>query len=66
MADTISYIQAHGFDTWQDLMAALSDVGTQAGEMQTALRTTEQRLKEVNEQVLPQLSVLILYFLQRL
>ena len=51
MANTISYVQEHGFDTRQDLSAALNDAGTQTAEMRKALRSTEQRLKEVNEQI---------------
>ena len=51
MARTISYVQEHGFDTRQDLMAALEDSQSQAGDMRKALRTTEQRLRDVNEQI---------------
>lgn len=51
MAKTIAYVQEHGFDTRQDLSAALDDAGTQTGEMRKALRSTEQRIKEINEQI---------------
>lgn len=51
MAKTIAYVQEHGFDTRQDLSAALDDTGTQTGEMRKALRSTEQRIKEINEQI---------------
>lgn len=51
MAKTIAYVQEHGFDTRQDLSAALDDAGIRTGEMRKALRSTEQRIKEISEQI---------------
>ena len=51
MAKTIAYIQEHGYDTQDDLLTAFSETQAQANDMRKALRSTEQRLKEINEQI---------------
>ena len=51
MAKTVSYVQEHGYDTRQALVSAFENAQAQTGEMRTALRSTEQTLKEINEQI---------------
>lgn len=51
MAKTVVYIQEHGYDSQEDLQAAFSEAQVQATEMRKTLRSTEQKLKEVNEQI---------------
>lgn len=51
MAKTVAYIQEHGYDSREDLQAAFSEAQVQTTEMRKALRSTEQRLKEINEQI---------------
>lgn len=48
---TVAYIQEHGYDSQEDLQAAFSKAQVQTTEMRKALRSTEQKLKEVNEQI---------------
>ena len=51
MAKTVAFIQEHGYDSQEDLQAAFSESQMQTTEMRKALRSTEQKLKEVNEQI---------------
>lgn len=51
MAKTVAYIQEHGYDTKDDLKAAFDEAQTQTTEMRKTLRSTEKRLREVNEQI---------------
>lgn len=51
MAKTVAYVQEHGYDTQDDLLTAFSEAQTQTSDMRKALRSTEQRLKEINEQI---------------
>ncbi len=51
MAKTVAYIQEHGYDSQEDLQAAFSEAQVQTTEMRKALRSTEQRLKGINEQI---------------
>lgn len=51
MAKTVAYIQEHGYDTEDDLKAAFDGAQTQTTEMRKALRSTEKKLREVNEQI---------------
>ena len=51
MAKTVAYIQEHGYDTEDDLKAAFDKAQTQTTEMRKTLRSTEKKLREVNEQI---------------
>jgi len=51
MAKTVAYVQEHGYDTQADLQDAFSETQAQTTEMRKALRSTEQKLKNVNEQI---------------
>ena len=73
MAQTVAYIQEHGYDSLDDFRATLDQASDQTSASRKSLKDTEQQIKEVNEQihftgqlnilvrqVLPQLSVLAL------
>ena len=51
MAKTGAYIQEHGYDTEDDLKAAFDEAQAQTTEMRKTLRSTEKKLREVNEQI---------------
>lgn len=51
MAKTVAYVQEHRYDTRDDLQAAFSEAQSQTAEIRKALRSTEKKLKEVNEQI---------------
>lgn len=51
MAKTVAYVQEHGFNTQEDLLTALSETQTQAHDVRKSLRSTEQQLKKINEQI---------------
>lgn len=51
MAKTVAYVQEHGYDTQDSLQTAFSEVQSHTADMRKALRSTEQKLKEVNEQI---------------
>lgn len=51
LAKTVAYVQEHGYDTQEDLLTAFSEAQSQTTEMRKALRSTEQKLQEVNEQI---------------
>lgn len=51
MAKTVAYIQEHGYDTEEELKKASEEAKTQTADMRKALRSTEEKLKQVNEQI---------------
>ena len=51
MAKTVAYLQEHGYDTEEDLEKALEEAKSQTTDMRKALRSTEGKLKQVNEQI---------------
>ena len=51
MAQTVAYVQEHGFQSKADLDAALSDASAQSTDARNALKSTEDTLKNVNEQI---------------
>ena len=51
MAQTVAYVQEHGFQSKADLEAALSDVSAQSTNARNTLKSTENTLKNVNEQI---------------
>lgn len=51
MAKTITYVQEHGYDTQDDLQNAFSEAKSQATGIRKVLRSTEKKLKDVNEQI---------------
>lgn len=51
MAQTVAYVQEHGFQSKADLDAALSDASAQSTDARNTLKSTENTLKNVNEQI---------------
>ncbi len=51
MAQTVAYIQEHGYDTRADFNAALTDAENQTSLARKKMKDTEQQLKSVNEQI---------------
>ena len=51
MAQTVAYVQEHGFQSKADLEAALSDASAQSTNARNTLKSTEDTLKNVNEQI---------------
>ena len=51
MAQTVAYVQEHGFQSKADLEAALSDASAQSTDARNTLKSTEDTLKNVNEQI---------------
>lgn len=51
MAQTVAYAQEHGFQSKADLDAALSDASAQSTDARNTLKSTENTLKNVNEQI---------------
>lgn len=51
MAQTVAYVQEHGFQSKADLDAALSDASAQSTDARNKLKSTENTLKNVNEQI---------------
>lgn len=51
MAQTVAYVQEHGFQSKADLEAALSDASAQSTNARNTLKFTENTLKNVNEQI---------------
>ena len=51
MAQTVAYIQEHGYDTRTDFNAALTDAENQTSLARKKMKDTEQQLKSVNEQI---------------
>ena len=51
MAQTVSYIQEHGYDTRADFNAALTNAESQTSFARKKMKDTEEQLKSVNEQI---------------
>ena len=51
MAQTVAYIQEHGFDSLEDFHTALDQASDQVSAARKSLKDTEQQLKDVNEQI---------------
>lgn len=51
MAQTVAYVQEHGFQFKADLDTALSDASAQSTDARNTLKSTENTLKNVNEQI---------------
>ena len=51
MAQTVAYIQEHGYDTRADFNAALTNAESQTSLASKKMKDTEQQLKNVNEQI---------------
>ena len=51
IAQTVAYVQEHGFQSKADLDAALSDASAQSTDARNTLKSTENTLKNVNEQI---------------
>ena len=51
MAQTVAYIQEHGYDSFEDFHVALNQASDQASATRKSLKDTEQQLKDVNEQI---------------
>ena len=51
MAQTVAYIQEHGYDTRADFNAALTNAESQTSLARKRMKDTEQQLKNVNEQI---------------
>ena len=51
MAQTVAYIQEHGYDSLDDFHAALDQASDQASASRKSLKDTEQQLRNVNEQI---------------
>ena len=51
MAKTVAYIQEHGYDTEDNLKNAFTEAQAQTADMRKALRSTEKKLRQVNEQI---------------
>lgn len=51
MAQTVAYVQEHGFQSKADLEAALSAASAQSTDARNTLKSTEDTLKSINEQI---------------
>ena len=51
MAQTVAYIQEHGYNSLEDFHTALDQASDQTSAARKSLRDTEQQLKDVNEQI---------------
>ena len=51
MAQTVAYVQEHGFQSKADLDTALSDASAQSTDARNTLKSIENTLKNVNEQI---------------
>ncbi len=51
MAQTVAYIQEHGYDTRADFNTALTNAESQTSLARKKMKDTEQQLKNVNEQI---------------
>jgi len=51
MAKTVAYVQEHGYDTKDKLDSSLSQAKAQTSVARKALKSTEDRLREINEQI---------------
>ena len=51
MAQTVAYIQEHSYDSLEDFHTALDQASDQTSAARKSLKDTEQKLKDVNEQI---------------
>ena len=51
MAQTVAYIQEHGYNSLEDFHTALDQASDQTSATRKSLKDTEQQLKDVNEQI---------------
>ena len=51
MAQTVAYIQEHGYNSLEDFHTALDQASDQASAARKSLKDTDQQLKDVNEQI---------------
>lgn len=51
MAQTVAYVQEHGFQRKEDLDSALSNASAQSTDARNTLKSTEDTLKSINEQI---------------
>ena len=51
MAQTVAYIQEHGYNSLEDFHMALDQASDQTSAARKSLKDTEQQLKDVNEQI---------------
>lgn len=51
MAQTVAYIQEHGYNSLEDFHTALDQASNQTSAARKSLKDTEQQLKDVNEQI---------------
>ena len=51
MAQTVGYIQEHGYNSLEDFHTALDQASDQTSAARKSLKDTEQQLKDVNEQI---------------
>lgn len=51
IAQTVAYIQEHGYDSLEDFHIALDQASDQTSAARKSLKDTEQQLKDVNEQI---------------
>ena len=51
MARTVVYVQAHGYDTREDLLRFQAEVSGKLDAASSLLREAEAKLKEINEQI---------------
>ena len=51
MAQTVAYIQEHGYDSLEDFHTALDQASDQVSAARKSLKDTEPQLKDVNEQI---------------
>lgn len=51
MAQTVAYVQEHGFQRKEDLDTSLSNASAQSTDARNTLKSTEYALKNINEQI---------------
>lgn len=51
MAQTVAYIQEHGYNSLEDFHTALDQASDQTSAARKSLKDTDQQLKDVNEQI---------------
>ena len=51
MAETVAYIQEHGYDTKEELEKAFKKTKSQTADMRKALRSTKGKLRQLNKQI---------------
>lgn len=51
MAQTVAYVQEHGFQSKEDLDTALSNASAQSTDAKNTLKSTDDSLKSINEQI---------------